>query len=185
MQAPSDAQLMAGIRAGDREAFGALVARHQDGVLTYLARLTGQRTRAEDLAQDTFLRLWSQAGQGYQEQGRLRAYLLRIATRLALTELRRESRRRLLAALWLGHGNGARPQAAAPAEDGGEAQRALRAALDRLPARQRAPLLLVEVEGLSCQEAAAALGVRPGTVKSRIHRARQRLATELRPHLEG
>ncbi len=182
MEPASDAELMDGIRAGDRRALGALVERHQDALLTYLVRLTGQRARAEDLTQDTFLRVWRQAGAGYQEMGRLRGYLLRVATRLALTELRREARHRWLARLWLGGGNG---HGVAPPREGGEVQRALQAALQGLPARLRAPLLLVELEGLSCQEAAAALGVRAGTVKSRIHRARQRLAAELRPHLEG
>ncbi|HOX43534.1 MAG TPA: RNA polymerase sigma factor [Myxococcota bacterium] len=182
MDAASDAELMVGIQAGDRAAFGALVARHQDGVLTYLARLTGERARAEDLAQDTFLRVWRQAGAGYQERGRLRAYLLKVATRLALTELRREARRRWLARLWLGNGDG--HAAVGPPEDGGEVQRAIRAGLQGLPARLRAPLLLVELEGLSCGEAGVALGVRVGTVKSRIHRARAALAQALGPLLE-
>src|SRR5258707_4641183 len=70
-------------------------ARHKDAVVTYLARLSGDRDRAEDLAQDTFLRLF-RAARGYTEQGYLRAYLFRIATNLVRSVERRERRLRLL-----------------------------------------------------------------------------------------
>ena len=55
---PSDAELMERVRSGDRDAFTDVVDRHKDAVVNYLARLTGDRDRAEDLAQETFLRLW-------------------------------------------------------------------------------------------------------------------------------
>src|SRR5262249_5298495 len=67
-QEASDADLMARVRAGDRDAFGDLVDRHKDAVVNYLTRLTGSRDRAEDLGQETFLRLFRSAG-GYVEQG--------------------------------------------------------------------------------------------------------------------
>src|ERR1700709_933782 len=62
LEPPSDAELMARVREGDREAFADLVDRHKDAVVTYLARLTADRDRAEDLAQDAFLRLSRAAG---------------------------------------------------------------------------------------------------------------------------
>ncbi|MFP5289355.1 MAG: RNA polymerase sigma factor, partial [Thermoanaerobaculia bacterium] len=81
VQAPPDldAGLMDRVRSGDRDAFSDLVERHKDAVVNYVTRLTGNRDRAEDLAQETFLRLFRSAG-GYTEQGLLRAYLFRIAT---------------------------------------------------------------------------------------------------------
>jgi RNA polymerase sigma-70 factor (ECF subfamily) len=78
---PSDAELMVRVREGDREAFAELVERHKDAVVSYLARLTADPDRAEDLGQETFLRLFRAAG-SYSEQGYLRAYLLRIGTNL-------------------------------------------------------------------------------------------------------
>src|SRR4028119_971703 len=92
---PSDAELMARVRTGDREAFADLVDRHKDAVVNYLARLSGNRDRAEDMAQETFLRLFRAAG-SYSEQGYLRAYLFRIGTNLVRSEERRERRFRLL-----------------------------------------------------------------------------------------
>src|SRR5690242_12439952 len=91
-----DAELMTCLRSGDREAFAQLVDRHKDAVVGYLARLTGSRDRAEDLAQETFLRLY-RAAPGYVERGYLRAFLFRIATNLLRSEERRERRMRLLA----------------------------------------------------------------------------------------
>jgi len=96
----TDAGLMAGVRAGDRAAFSRLVERHKDSVVSYLTRLTGDRDRAEDLAQESFLRLYRAAADAsgisgvsgvsgasrYREQGFLRAYLFRIATNLVRSE---------------------------------------------------------------------------------------------------
>ena len=91
----SDAELMVAVRAGDRDAFARLVDRHKDAVVNYLTRLAGSRDRAEDLGQETFLRLFRSAA-GYVEQGYLRAYLFRIATNLVRSQERRERRQRLL-----------------------------------------------------------------------------------------
>ncbi len=98
-EGPSDASLMERLRSGDREAFARLVDRHKDAVVSYLARLSGNRDRAEDLAQETFLRLYRSAP-GYVERGYLRAFLFRIATNLLRSEERRERRLRLLAPLF-------------------------------------------------------------------------------------
>src|SRR4028119_479163 len=88
---PSDAELMARVRTGDREALAGLVDRHKDAVVNYLARLSGNRDRAEDMAQETFLRLFRAAG-SYSEQGYLRAYLFRIGTNLVRSVVRVERR---------------------------------------------------------------------------------------------
>src|SRR5436305_6881709 len=94
LEEPSDAELMARVRKGDREAFADLVDRHKDAVVSYVARLTADRDRAEDLAQETFLRLFRAAGE-YTEQGYLRAFLFRIATNLVRSEERRAQPLRL------------------------------------------------------------------------------------------
>jgi RNA polymerase sigma-70 factor, ECF subfamily len=177
-----DAEQMARVRAGDRDAFADLVERHKDAVVNYLARLTGDRDRAEDLAQETFLRLFRSAG-GYSEQGLLRAYLFRIATNLVRSEERRERRLRLLLP-FLGTGGHAEP-AAPSGLLRQEMHRELAAAVAQLPLRFRVPLVLHEIEGWAYADIARALGCREGTVKSRIHRGRQHLKERLAPYWNG
>ena len=182
-QEASDADLMARVRAGDREAFTDLVERHKDAVVNYLTRLTGSRDRAEDLGQETFLRLYRSAG-GYVEQGYLRAYLFRIATNLVRSEERRERRQRLLLPLL-----GGEPDRSEPSAHAGllrqELQRLLNAAIARLPLRYRVPLVLHEIEGWSYADIAADLDCREGTIKSRIHRGRQALKRQLETYWFG
>lgn len=184
IHAPSDldATQMAQVRSGDRDAFTDLVDRHKDAVVNYLTRLTGNRDRAEDLAQETFLRLFRSAG-SYSEQGLLRGYLFRIATNLVRSEERREKRLRLLLP-FLG-----RQDHAEPAAPSGllrqEMHREVSAAVAQLPLRFRVPLVLHEIEGWAYADIARALGCREGTVKSRIHRGRQHLKERLAPYWQG
>jgi len=182
LEQPSDAELMARVREGNREAFADLVDRHKDAVVSYLTRLTGDRDRAEDLGQDTFLRLFRSAGD-YTEQGYLRAYLYRIATNLVRSEERRERRLRLLAPFL------SREAHAEPAATSGllrqEMHREVTAALARLPLRYRVPLVLHEIEGWSYVDIAEEMGCREGTVKSRVHRGRQQLKAKLEPYWNG
>lgn len=184
---PSDGELMAQAQAGGREAFAQLVDRHKDILVGYLTRLTGEAERAEDLAQEAFLRLFTSAG-GYQERGQLRAYLFRIATNLLRSEERRSARWRRLRGLFAhsnGHGDGglapSQERRLLAAEIGGRVGEAIA----ELPLRYRAPLVLREIEGLSYREICAALGCREGTVKSRIHRGRRLLRDHLEPYWMG
>ena len=182
LEPPNDAVLMSRVREGDREAFTDLVDRHKDAVVSYLARLTADRDRAEDLAQETFLRLF-RAARDYTEQGYLRAYLFRIATNLVRSEERRAQRLRLLMPFL------PRAEHAEPAAPAGllrrELHRALAAAVARLPLRYRVPLVLHEIEGWSYVDIAREIGCREGTVKSRVHRGRQQLKKGLEPYWKG
>jgi RNA polymerase sigma-70 factor (ECF subfamily) len=186
----SDAALMAVVRAGDRGAFTRLVERHKDAVVNYLTRLTGDRDRAEDLAQESFLRLFRAAGSisagptsGYQEQGFLRAYLFRIATNLVRSEERREKRFRLIFPFLGGRRHDE------PSAPSGmllqELHRQVAVAVASLPLRFRVPLVLHEIEGWSYTDIAQELSCREGTVKSRIHRGRQHLRQRLEPYWNG
>lgn len=182
LEQPSDAELMARVRNGDRDAFADLVDRHKDAVVSYLTRLTGNRDRAEDLAQETFLRLFRSA-RDYVEQGYLRAYLYRIATNLVRSEERRERRLRLLMPFF------PREEHAEPAAPSGllrrELTREVSAAVAKLPLRYRVPLVLHEIEGWSYVDIAQEMGCREGTVKSRVHRGRQQLKARLEPYWKG
>ncbi|HEX7180207.1 MAG TPA: sigma-70 family RNA polymerase sigma factor [Thermoanaerobaculia bacterium] len=179
---PSDAELMERVRSGDRDAFTDVVDRHKDAVVNYLTRLTGNRDRAEDLAQETFLRLFRSAS-SYTEQGLLRAYLYRIATNLVRSEERRERRLRVLLPFLGGR------EHTEPAAPSGlllqELHREVTGAVAALPLRYRVPLVLHEIEGWSYADIAEELSCREGTVKSRIHRGRQHLRQKLEPYWTG
>ncbi|HEX2165272.1 MAG TPA: RNA polymerase sigma factor [Thermoanaerobaculia bacterium] len=178
---PTDAELMAATREGDRAAFGRLVDRHKDRLVAYLGRLTGSPERAEDLAQEAFLRLYESAGR-YAERGRLGGLLYAISVNLLRSEERRARRRRALSVLLPLPGEAAAEPAAPAALLARERERQLARALAALPLAYRVPLVLAEVEGWSHREIAAHLGCREGTVKSRLHRGRERLRRKLAPY---
>jgi RNA polymerase sigma-70 factor (ECF subfamily) len=178
--ATSDAELMDQVREGDTRAFTELVDRYADPLVAYLHRLCDERGRAEDLAQETFLQVFRTA-ERYQERGKLSAYLYRIATNLANSAMRRRNRRAFLRRWFLARDpNG--ETAPRPDEDleQTERQKKVGQAIAALPIRLRVPLVLHEIEGLPIAKVAEATRVRPGTVKSRIHRGRQLLKKSLK-----
>jgi RNA polymerase sigma-70 factor (ECF subfamily) len=183
MSEPADAELMARMQAGDLQALGVLVDRHKDAMVNYLARLSGSRDRGEDLAQETFLRLYQAAG-AYREEGRLLPYLYRIATNLLRGEERRERRRRLLLVSFSSNGHDPEPGAQARLLRA-EMHRQVARALRQVPLRYRVPLVLHGVEDWPYQAIAELLGCREGTVKSRIHRGRELLRRRLAPYWNG
>jgi RNA polymerase sigma-70 factor (ECF subfamily) len=179
----SDAELMRQVQGGDRQAFSGIVERHKDAMVNYLCRLTGCRARAEDMAQETFLRLYLYR-ERYQEQGKLGALLYRIATNLAHSEGRRQKRQQVLRGI-LGRGSG--ESGDTPESDllRHEAHVQLQQAITQVKLRFRVPLVLHEIEGLSYSEVAEVLSVRENTVKSRISRGRRMLRESLNGYLES
>ncbi len=179
----AEAVLQTHPHALDPQAFGRVVDGHKDQMVNYLTRLTGCRDRAEDLAQETFVRFYKHAHR-YREEGTLSAYLFRIATNLVRSEERRKRRWQMLQPLfkhsrWGGEDNQPSPHADALAsEEHGQVTQAI-ASLNVL---YRAPLVLREIEGLSYLEIATALGCSEGTVKSRLHRGRLQLKEKLAPY---
>jgi RNA polymerase sigma factor (sigma-70 family) len=169
--APDDAALWQRIRAGDEAAFVGLYREHAQPLFRFATRLTGSAALAEDVLQDVFVALMDAAarpaGGGYDAaRGGLRSYLYGAVRNGALKRLRDA---------------GPRPVAAAEAvgrRTDDDAQ-ALRAALQQLPTEFREVVLLCELEGLLYEEAAQVLGVPIGTVRSRLARARARLAAML------
>ena len=136
---------------------------------------------AEDVAQEAMLRAYRQF-ERLRDRNCFRAWLVRIAFRLALDQLRSGRRRELRDMLW------SQPQhqpPAATAEDlaaSNEFQADLENALAELPEKLRLVLLLAAMEGHTIDEIAAMLGISTGTVKSRIFYARRQLAEKLRCH---
>lgn len=136
----------------------------------YARALVGDRTLAEDLVQDCLERAWSRLHL-WREGSNLRTWLFAIMHNLYANNIRSLSHRPRLALLDDAATNA---PTRATQEDGLEVA-SLNEALQRLPEEQRAVILLVGLEELSYQEAAAALGIPIGTVMSRLHRGRERL----------
>jgi len=175
-----DVRLMLAFSAGDDAAFDALFGRWAAPLLRYLERMLRDAAGAEELVQEVFLRVHG-ARERYQPQARFSTWLYRIATNLALNELRRPHRRAL-------HTRLDEPDGPAFAADGPAAEdafdaRRLSARVDHelasLPERQRAALCLTAVEGLSYAEVAAALEISESAVKALVNRARTALAERI------
>jgi RNA polymerase sigma-70 factor (ECF subfamily) len=178
-----DRELVDSWRKGEAEAFASLVRRHQRRVFGLLLRMLGNREEAEDAAQDTFLNL-HRHGHRFRHESRFSTFVYRVAVNAALNRRRSLGRRRahtdsFSEAQALGHLG----PAAEPDPERSLAGDELRARLGRellaLPEALRAPVVLFDVEGLSYGEIAEVLEVAEGTVKSRIHRARQALRARL------
>ncbi len=144
MHAETDDQLMQRVRGGDDDAFGAIVDRYKDSLINYLTHLVRSRERAEEVAQDAFVRLYRKASQ-YKEQEKLGPYLFRIATNLVVTEIRQQRRWNLLLPRLHASSRQTSPAADTPVL-ADEIQRLVTAALEKLPVLYRAPLVLFEME---------------------------------------
>ncbi len=170
-----DEMLMARIALGDDVAFATLLDRHLDPVHNYLLRMTRSVTDAEDLAQETFFRVWQKA-QTYQP-GRVKAstWIHTIAHNVCIDAVRkhRESTTDVLPETADGTNDPALLHSAA------EQQRKLLDAINRLPDKQRSALLLCQVQGFSNAEAASIVGTGLRALESLLARARRALRAEL------
>lgn len=170
-----DATLVAAAQAGDQTAFATLVRRYQGLVFALCVRLLGDRDAAEDITQEAFIRAYLSLDRFRGTN--FRAWILRIAHNAALDHLR-AARRHPHLPLERAPEHPSQNEPALQVEQHGLVA-ALEAALAALPTEQRAVVVLVDVEGLSYEEAADVLDVPVGTVKSRLARARVRLRASL------
>lgn len=193
VQKVSDHVLLEETLAGDEDAFAELVSRYRNQITSYIYRMTNDYDGAVDLAQETFVRVYRAAGR-YQTTHAFSTYIYRIATNLAISELRKRKRRRLvsLTGLLIGaEGEEARDFDAPdekPLQDTNlvdtERRRVVQRAISTLPEKYRAPLVLRDVEGKSYDEIAQILSTSEGTVKSRINRARNFLREKMRSYVQ-
>jgi RNA polymerase sigma-70 factor (ECF subfamily) len=184
MSERTDEELMALFQEGDAGAFSLLVRRYKDNLTNFIVRFVGDRAEAEDLVQETFVRVFRN-GSRFSGAGKFSTWLYTIASNLAKSRLRR-------LALWrfvrIGGGGEDGPEFDLPDEGArtdSEADRALREeriqkALDALPVKFREVIVLRDIQDLSYEEVAAITGAAIGTVKSRINRARAELRRMLR-----
>jgi RNA polymerase sigma-70 factor (ECF subfamily) len=144
--------------------FERLFAEFSAPILSYLYRMLGDRSQAEDLAQDVFVRAY-RALPGLPADANYRAWLYRVATNRAYDLLRR---RRLITWLPLQEREAMPAQDSSPQKDD-----AVQRALLQLSPRYRVPLILYCVQGYSTAEIAHMLGISVGAVKTRLYRARE------------
>lgn len=176
-------------RKGDLEAFNELVRKYQDGLYRWVYRLVSDEALAEDITQTAFLTAYQKLNTF--RDGSFQSWLFRIARNESYDELRRRKRRPSVSldqslgeddSQELGEllpGEGPAPEELAEA---GEQRRLVQRSLARLPREHREVLTLVDMHAMDYQEAAQALGVPIGTIKSRLARARVSLRRVL---LEG
>lgn len=170
--AVDDAVLMERIAGGDPGAYRELVERHLRGVHVFVYRMLGNRAEAEEVCQESFLRLWKQAAT-YVPRAKPSTWLYRIAHNLAIDQLRRRRRD-------VGEGIDELPASGRPSLHLHDKQvaEAVQRALEALPERQRAAISLVHYQGMSNAEAAEVLGVKLRALESLLARGR-RLLREL------
>nr|HID13551.1 RNA polymerase sigma factor [Anaerolineae bacterium] len=170
----TDSWLVARLQEGDVEALGELYERYKLQVYRTALAITHDEQTAEDILQETFLRIYIYAD-SIDEARPLGPWLYRVTVNLAYSWVRR-------ARLWLSSIEGFLEHLLIPmyqqperlAEEA-ERQRILQCAIDSLPLNQRVVVVLYYLEGLSLKEIAYVMDIPEGTVKSRLHYARERL----------
>ncbi len=172
-------RLVARLKDGDPAAFEAVYEAYRPRLFGFLVRLSRRRDVAEDLLEETWLRLVARTAT-LDDDARLAPWLFTVARNLCFSWRRSRAvdatRTGDLDPSWPAPERGDSPfESAARAE----LERRVEAALSRLPLRDREVLLLVGVEGLTPSEAAGVCGLPAATLRARLHRARERLAAEM------
>jgi len=172
---------LAGLRRGDPASFDAVFAAYRRRLYGYLVRMTRRRDVAEDLLQETFLRL-AQHARRLAEDTRLGAWLFTVAHRLFVSWTRAQGVRAVLAAELPPREPGGDDRSPLEAVAASQAQAALERAFAELAPAYREVALLVGVEGMQPAEVAQILGHKPDAIRQRLARARAQLAGALGEH---
>ncbi len=182
----SEDNLIAAARGGDMEAFGALFERHKNAVYSFVLRSVGRREDAEDIVADTFRKAWTAIAR-FKGQSSLLTWLCRIAVNLCIDYSRRAKVRVELASEIDIDADELRPWQASGVDVESEVTNKLRieTALAQLPMSHRMLVVLCDVQGLTCSEAAKVLGCSVMSVRTRLFRARRKLRAILADVIEG
>lgn len=188
-----DVQLMLRVRDGDDAAFARLVEAYQDRLVGLLTHLVNEREAAEDLAQETFLRVY-RARKGYVASAKFSTWLFRIAQNLASNSRRGRRRRKEVAFAGSSEVSDSRPQEALVPEKSAfiparqlakrELAAVVRDALEDLGERQKLAVLLHKFEGMSYADIAETMEMTPQAVKSLLSRARENLRMKLEAYVK-
>jgi RNA polymerase sigma-70 factor (ECF subfamily) len=194
----SDEELVARAKQKDFDAFEELVARYDDRVYRLAFRIARNETEAKEIVQDTFLSVWRKLD-GFKGDAQFSSWLYRVTANAALMRLRSLRRHAEISTEELDPGflDRAAPtfgQLGSPGENwakrpddelqSAELRDHIQAAVDSLPEIYRTVFLIRDVDGLSTEETADALGISVPTVKTRLHRARMALREAIRAYFE-
>jgi RNA polymerase sigma-70 factor, ECF subfamily len=184
----SDHALIEAAKNGDESAFAVIVSRYRNPITNYLYRFLNDYEEAVDLAQETFVRVYF-AIERYHTDYAFSTYIYRIATNLAISEIRKRKRRTILSLTGLFQADSEETAEFQPADNKAlpdktliddEQGRVIARAIATLPVKYRVPVVLRDIEGRSYEEIANILGLGLGTTKSRISRARGLLKEKLK-----
>ena len=184
----SDHQLIEATKNGDEAAFAVIISRYRNPITNYLYRFLNDYEEAVDLAQETFVRVYF-AIDRYHTDYAFSTYIYRIATNLAISEIRKRKRRTILSLTGLFQSDADDNTEYQPADDkilpdraliDDEQGKVIARAIATLPPKYRVPVILRDIEGKTYEEIAGILELGLGTTKSRISRARALLKEKLR-----
>jgi RNA polymerase sigma-70 factor, ECF subfamily len=186
----SDHALIEATKNGDESAFAIIISRYRNPITNYLYRFLNDYEEAVDLAQETFVRVYF-AIDRYHTDYAFSTYIYRIATNLAISEIRKRKRRTILSLTGLFQTDSEDTTEFQPTDDKAlpdknliddEQGRVIARAIATLPPKYRVPIILRDVEGKTYEEIASILELGLGTTKSRISRARALLKEKLRSY---
>jgi len=181
---PSDEELIAQFQNGDVYAFDQIVHRYKDPLINFVYHFLGNRIDAEDVIQETFLRVYKNKHL-YRSIAKFYTWIYTIAGNLAKTELRRRRRRRVLSISQMGYADKDYdiPDTVSTPDkvvDGEMKEDLIRKEIDDLPVKFKEVIVLRDIQEFSYEEIGAILKIPIGTVKSRVNRGRLRLQKRLK-----
>lgn len=186
-----DEDLIALVQQGQRRAYDVIVARYKSRLYSFVLRMVREPGLAEELTQETLIRVYLHADK-YREIARFSTWVFTIATNLVRNRMRQQSRAPRLLSL-----NPVPDEDELPIDppdpradpsreiEGQELARLINEATARIPEKYRIPFLLREVEELTYEEIQQVTGLKLGTVRSRINRARNRFRQNIKPMLRN
>jgi RNA polymerase sigma-70 factor (ECF subfamily) len=187
-QTPTDEELISRFQHGEIHAFELIVERYKDQLLNFVYRFLGSQEQAEDILQETFLRVYRNR-HAYRRVAKFSTWIYTIAGNLARTELRKRNRRRLFSISDMGVED--KDYEVADEVFNPESyvdtilhEEVIQREINNLSPKFREVIILRDIQELSYEEIAKVLRIPIGTVKSRVNRARLRLQTQLKKHLD-
>jgi RNA polymerase sigma-70 factor (ECF subfamily) len=180
----TDEQLIAKFQLGDVQAYDVLVRRYKDQLLNFIYRFVGNRSDAEDIVQETLLRVYKNKHM-YKEIAKFSTWVYTIAGNLAKTELRRRKRHKIFSVS--NFVNEERdydiPDKAHSPEkqvDSTIQETIIQKAIEKLPVKFKEVIILRDIQGFAYEEISQILDIPLGTVKSRVNRGRLKLQEDLK-----
>ncbi len=188
----SDHQLIEATKNGDETAFAEIVKRYQNPLTNYVFRMLNDYQEAVDIAQESFVRVYF-AIERYHSDYAFSTYIYRIATNLAISEIRKRKRRKLYSLTGLYQYDGDEEKEFQPEDEkplpeadlvSRESRQIISKAIVALPEKYRVPIILREIEEKTYEEIADILELGLGTTKSRISRGRGLLREKMRDYFD-